>query len=436
MHLFQGHWFKPREEKVHAKGKGEIETFWLLLNAESVASSGSGSVADSQHDDARMVNDDETGRLQEQHPASINAKDRRLIEWNMSVVLQRIKAVIAQREGRQIDDIEVPDSVSKLLEHYVAGIASMYRDNAFHNFEHASHVTMSVTKMLSRIVGGELDCGGKDENCYTKDITSDSLTQLAVVLSALIHDADHQGVPNAQLVKENQAVAQIYNNKSVAENNSIDVAWDYLMLDDFTLLRDYICPNAEDLARLKDLLDVCVLATDIADKELKDDRNLRWAKVFDASNDTPLEQLNHLKAQIVLEHLIQASDICHTMQHWHIYCKWNERLFKEMYTAFLEGRADKNPAEFWYQGEIGFFDFYIIPLAQKLYECGVFGVSSDEFLNYARHNRQEWELKGREVVAQYVEKYCQNEHAIVPRQVPVVVDSVASQGTNSSLLFL
>ena len=28
--------------------------------------------------------------------------------------------------------------------------------------------------------------------------------------------------------------------------------------------------------------------------------------------------------------------------------------------------------------EIGFFDFYIIPLAKKLKDCGVFGVSSDE----------------------------------------------------------
>jgi len=32
----------------------------------------------------------------------------------------------------------------------------------------------------------------------------------------------------------------------------------------------------------------------------------------------------------------------------------------------------------WYRGEIGFFDFYIVPLAKKLKECGVFGVSSGE----------------------------------------------------------
>jgi hypothetical protein len=42
-----------------------------------------------------------------------------------------------------------------------------------------------------------------------------------------------------------------------------------------------------------------------------------------------------------------------------------------------------------------FYDNYIIPLAKKLKECGVFGVASDEFLNYTTQNRQEeWEAKG------------------------------------------
>ena len=50
----------------------------------------------------------------------------------------------------------------------------------------------------------------------------------------------------------------------------------------------------------------------------------------------------------------------------------------------------KDPSEFWYNGEIGFFDNYIIPLAKKLKDCNVFGVSSDECLNYALQNRNEW----------------------------------------------
>jgi hypothetical protein len=39
-----------------------------------------------------------------------------------------------------------------------------------------------------------------------------------------------------------------------------------------------------------------------------------------------------------------------------------------------------DPAAFWYKGEIGFFDNYIIPLAKKLKDCNVFGASSDECL--------------------------------------------------------
>ena len=76
-----------------------------------------------------------------------------------------------------------------------------------------------------------------------------------------------------------------------------------------------------------------------------------------------------------------------------------------MYVAYHMGRAEKNPADTWYKGEIGFFDFYIIPLAKKLADCGVFGVSSDEYLNYALTNRSEWERKGQKVVSEMVTKF-------------------------------
>ena len=58
--------------------------------------------------------------------------------------------------------------------------------------------------------------------------------------------------------------------------------------------------------------------------------------------------------------------------------------------------------------EIGFLDFYVIPLAKKLKDCGVFGVSSDEYLQYAQNNRNEWEEKGKEVVDELIEKVKSN----------------------------
>ena len=76
----------------------------------------------------------------------------------------------------------------------------------------------------------------------------------------------------------------------------------------------------------------------------------------------------------------------------------------ECYQAYLDGRAESDPSLNWYEGEKGFFDFYIIPLAKKLKECGVFGVASDEYLNYAIQNRTEWEERGQALVGLMIKK--------------------------------
>jgi 3'5'-cyclic nucleotide phosphodiesterase len=288
---------------------------------------------------------------------------------------------------------------------------------------------MSVTKLLSRIVAPSdvlddyRDRTNKDLvstlHDHTYGITSDPLTQFACVFSALIHDADHAGVPNAQLISENIALAERYNGKSVAEQNSIDLAWNLLMQPEYQELRHTICSTKTEFVRFRQLVVNSVLATDIMDPKLKHIRNARWAKAFadpassspiggavvtaDSVPETTADQVNR-KATIVIEHMIQASDVSHTMQHWHIYRKWNERFFMECYDAYLNGRTTTDPSISWYEGELGFYDFYIIPLAKKLKECGVFGVSSDEYLQYATNNRAEWASRGKEIVAEMKER--------------------------------
>jgi len=229
------------------------------------------------------------------------------------------------------------------------------------------------------------------------------------VLSALIHDVDHPGVPNAQLVREQTTLALAYRNKSVAEQNSVDIAWKLLMTDGYKDLRRTIYVNEAEYARFRQLVVNAVLATDVMDKELGAARNVRWNQAFEPSSEEPEPPQTAInrKATIVLEHLMQASDVAHTMQHWHVYRKWNTRLFEEMHRAYREGRAENNPAEFWYESEKGFLEYYVIPLAKKLKTCGVFGVSSDEYLNYAEQNQKEWEAKGRDIVAGMMENLTQ-----------------------------
>ena len=68
------------------------------------------------------------------------------------------------------------------------------------------------------------------------------------------------------------------------------------------------------MRRFRQLVVNTVLATDIMDKELKELRNKRWADAFNPQAEQRSQQAINRKATIVIEHLIQASDVAHTMQ--------------------------------------------------------------------------------------------------------------------------
>jgi hypothetical protein len=86
----------------------------------------------------------------------------------------------------------------------------------------------------------------------------------------------------------------------------------------------------DERKRFRQLVVNSVMATDIMDKDLKILRN-RWAEglLMDCSHKEGQGRCCGPQATIVIEHLIQASGM-YTMQHWHIYRKWNARLFEEL----------------------------------------------------------------------------------------------------------
>jgi 3'5'-cyclic nucleotide phosphodiesterase/Adenylate and Guanylate cyclase catalytic domain len=480
-------WLEPRQDYV--KVKGGLQTYWLNTSGSNAC-----------------VEFDMIGGAPPLFDGLPQDKGRRLINWNVDNLLQLLKQIAATRRSKPgkraskvafdekkvmseqsepgksvIDEVKeiinlpdytarnksdttnmesvvLPQPVVDQLREYVTNVAASYNANPFHNFEHASHVAMAVSKLLSRIVApSDIDPDdstaelGKALHDHTYGITSDPLTQFACVFSALIHDGtcpaatnryktrrtrlthhrpsfpferavDHLGVPNAQLVKEKADVAERYRNQSVAEQNSVDLAWSLLMEPAYADLRRAIYSTPAEMQRFRQLVVNSVMATDIVDQNLKALRNARWAKAF--SDESALDgfggeseaSCTNRKATIVIEHVIQAADVSHTMQHWHVYRKWNERFFEECYKAYIEERAEADPSVGWYKGELGFYDFYIIPLAKKLKDCGVFGVSSDECLNYAVRNRKEWEEKGQSIVGEMIERIRQ-QYPFVSKQV-------------------
>jgi hypothetical protein len=252
-----------------------------------------------------------------------SAKKDRLVAWQAHSLIHLLKSIVAFRDSKAskmdcfdlsrgstiLDEVKevinLPDfdhnrhtrlkncqsiNLGKTIEQQVHSlvrqISCLYRDNPFHNFEHACHVTMAAHKLLDRVVTPEdVDYQRKssrklalDLHNYTFGITSDPLTHFAVVFSALIHDADHTGVGNKQLAIEVPVLAKRYQNQCIAEQHSVEIGWQVLMQPEFTDLQKCLFAAPEEYKRFRQLVVNSVVATDIFDQELVALRNARWKR--------------------------------------------------------------------------------------------------------------------------------------------------------------
>lgn len=193
-------WLVERKDQVMCKGKGFLSTAWLEIPTRS----SDGATVETVHlDQSERL----AAKLKMKEAAAVDAKTLRLVDWNTEN-LQRLLLQIAARrsateqqsksfltaseeqtidlqlrQGKMVFDevaevITLPkydhtvskadalkDSTETLsvevlqqLREFVLAISSLYRSsNPFHNFDHASHVAMSVQKLLSRIVAPKLE---------------------------------------------------------------------------------------------------------------------------------------------------------------------------------------------------------------------------------------------------------------------------------------
>jgi 3'5'-cyclic nucleotide phosphodiesterase/Adenylate and Guanylate cyclase catalytic domain len=282
--------------------------------------------ADSCPDEAVVPSRPRAASLQftaKQPSGPISDKMCRLVSWNVEVLYSHLLKVVASRQGavslgagshgrahrpqvvlnsvadpshgtearsfavdemtdilkmppfpKQLDDHERPEAlvssiVKDQLRDFVSRISLLYRDVPFHNFDHASHVIMSAGKLMSRIMSPDgVDHGqGRVQIAHTihdmtYGISSDPLMQFSVVFAALIHDVDHTGLTNKELMESQSPMAGVYSDKSIAEQRSIDVAWSVLLEARFDELRKCIGSTDDEFARFRQLIVNAVLATD------------------------------------------------------------------------------------------------------------------------------------------------------------------------------
>jgi hypothetical protein len=238
--MMQTYWIETKEdsEKRHHQERRSFATQSgnVPLRTTLETSQGQESSESSEMADVAETEVEEDDLLMK---GEMLSKKERLIEWNVEILSDLLKRIIAARTKKpkgltraehtvvqadtvleefkeiiklskvSMEDLKLrkdPDyimldaRVVSQLRTLISGVADMYNENSFHNFEHASHVTASVAKSMTRIVQvdttnqtGAIDRASIDIAGHSYGITSDSLTQFAIVFSAIIHDADHPG---------------------------------------------------------------------------------------------------------------------------------------------------------------------------------------------------------------------------------------------------
>lgn len=176
----KGHWLTARAEKIQAKGKGELQTYWLEIGLRKSPKDGEST----DSDESSSFSSSEEELDDERDPAVIvlDERSQRLVDWVVDQLGRLLKQILARRRllgikssdevakmqvldfsdgGTCIDEVKdvvnlnpfdpkavnfeamadvivLPSNVISQLRDFVATIATLYLDNPFHNFAHAT----------------------------------------------------------------------------------------------------------------------------------------------------------------------------------------------------------------------------------------------------------------------------------------------------------
>lgn len=116
----------------------------------------------------------------------------------------------------------------------------------------------------------------------------------------------------------------------------------------------------------------------------------------------PPEEVDELKETVVMETIIKAADVGHNLQGWEQMTLYSNRLFLELRSAYVQGRAE-DPQNGWFSNQIGFLDAYLLPLARRLDDTGVFGdIQGARFAEIVEENKDRWMREGMSITAQVI----------------------------------
>lgn len=425
---------------VIAKGKGVVRSWWIEC-VDGVMDKTSDLESPSFRKDYEGPIDGtiQIIALSKQAWERIGQGDSTLVAATskMTIMADRIYALLEYRLSLAIQERPNQKALSskeksELLE-FVYTIASLHNGVKFHSFEHVSHVTISMNKLIDAIADGSRN-EEIPATIYT-NLWSDKFTHFTLLFSAMIHDVCHTGQSNKILQTIQHSIALKFNESS-AERNSIDVALNLLNERRFRHIRKAMIPTPKDRIDFGKVVFWALLCTDIASPDRLKASKSRFDAVYEAKEaglrssykfDQQLcpvmpyfyelttklklteadlkENKNELcittpgmERCVTVEHLMQVSDVAHLMQGFDNFVKWNFRLYKELMECYKQGLMP-DPTSNWATGQIWFFENYVIPLAERTEKIRGSSVFSLHLLENAKKNMARWQEEGEVISA-------------------------------------
>ncbi|GKY94409.1 hypothetical protein MPSEU_000406900 [Mayamaea pseudoterrestris] len=119
-----------------------------------------------------------------------------------------------------------------------------------------------------------------------------------------------------------------------------------------------------------------------------------FTEMQDTKNHVDYDEPDDLKAAVVIEVLLRAADVSHNMQYFENMTKWMSCLYKELLLAAEDGKGfDPRPS--WFDNQCKVMEKYLLPLAAKLNEMGIFGSETGlSFSDILENNLDSWMVEG------------------------------------------
>lgn len=194
----------------------------------------------------------------------------------------------------------VTSQVVEQVEAFVRAILGLYPANPYHSAQHAVHVVLSTAHMIDQMLTANQrppSVSKRNKRLVASSpslfgLRRDPISLFALVFAALIHDVEHPGIPNRQLSAEDDDLAILYSDTSIAEQHSLHVGFQQLLQPHYSDMKQILAgpSSAADAAllaqpdnqyrRFRRQVIGLVLNTDIASPERTQLFKSKWKEAF------------------------------------------------------------------------------------------------------------------------------------------------------------